>query len=556
MVPSEQSGSPVIPLSRFRAAVSRPRGKKLAAAILESRDPAAQVAALPATELYLLLRELGLADAGEIFALATPEQVRGVIDLDAWNRDQIETTKLMPWIAALIEGGYERVTDVWSGLDQELRALILARETRIFDLSLGEDPDDEPASDELPVIRTPDTFFAVRIMSEDHAVQTTVARLIDFLYRGDMELARHTLMAARSELLAELEEMSYRWRSGRLADLGYVDYYDALSIYELLDPEAITIGENTASVSRGPGARLPVSLADAIFGRAFLARALDHITDAAEAQRLEMALVVLVNHVLAADRAQPGDADALALAAERATATLALGLETISRGDLEAAADALRTVALSRIFRAGHTLGIRLAHLATPLSLRALALDDPAPAIISALINTARPRYAATLDDPPAQEDRAFASVKDLARAAWAVADIAGRIALAEAIGIDVAALAREKTPAHSADALVRTAALSAASSRALSPEPIGVADLQKMLPKVRHGKALTEAARRAATEALTAAADEAGASKIVPDIAATIASVVNAVEGAIADLDPDAIDPRFVAADLAIRSA
>ena len=36
--------------------------------------------------------------------------------------------------------------------------------------------------------------------------------------------------------LAELEEQSYRWRAGRLADLGYVDFYDALDLFRPLEP--------------------------------------------------------------------------------------------------------------------------------------------------------------------------------------------------------------------------------------------------------------------------------------------------------------------------------
>ena len=52
-------------------------------------------------------------------------------------------------------------------------------------------------------------------------------------------------MSARSELSAELEEQSYRWRSGRLADLGYVDFYDALDLFRPLTPDQVKIGEGT-----------------------------------------------------------------------------------------------------------------------------------------------------------------------------------------------------------------------------------------------------------------------------------------------------------------------
>ena len=47
--------------------------------------------------------------------------------------------------------------------------------------------------------------------------------------------------------------------------------------------------------------------------------------------------MVLVNKVLAAGRAKPGQAEVVRRGALYATATLSLGLETIARGDLDRA---------------------------------------------------------------------------------------------------------------------------------------------------------------------------------------------------------------------------
>ena len=61
-------------------------------------------------------------------------------------------------------------------------------------------------------------------------------RFFDDLYRGDLDFARVVITAARWDGGTEAEEQAYRFRSGRMADLGYIDYYEALKVYMLVDP--------------------------------------------------------------------------------------------------------------------------------------------------------------------------------------------------------------------------------------------------------------------------------------------------------------------------------
>src|SRR5262249_13908119 len=127
------------------------------------------------------------------------------------------------WLTAIASAGFEKLGAVWHGLDAELRALFVQRAAVVYDLSIGEEiPEDE----ERPLYRTPDGFVAIALCGDDEA-QRHVHELLDELYRADADLARHTIMAARSEPSAELEEMAYRWRKGRMADLGYVDFFEA-----------------------------------------------------------------------------------------------------------------------------------------------------------------------------------------------------------------------------------------------------------------------------------------------------------------------------------------
>ncbi|MCA9490254.1 MAG: hypothetical protein KC621_10025, partial [Myxococcales bacterium] len=265
-----------------------------------------------------LVTQVGFADCTDLIALATPEQIRGCLDLDLWDRDRPLVDTAQPWLAAVIEAGFEKVGEVWDGLDPELRALVLQRHTRIWDLSLGEEPDE---SSGLPWYFTPDTFFCVELQGDEDHVRHT-RQLLEDLYRADPVLARHSIMAAHSEPASELEETAYRWRSGRLADLGYVDFYEALDLFQPLEPDQVTIGEGTQErpdliddEDHAPRA-LPATIAEQVVSRSFLARALDAVADPAEAERLEGAILIVTNKVLSAARVKPGDLDALRRGAE------------------------------------------------------------------------------------------------------------------------------------------------------------------------------------------------------------------------------------------------
>ena len=84
----------VIPLSRWRAALARARRGRRADALISEPDAAQLVPQVPVQDLYYAIKEVGIADAYEVVALATPEQVRGFLDLDVWERDTIDEKRI------------------------------------------------------------------------------------------------------------------------------------------------------------------------------------------------------------------------------------------------------------------------------------------------------------------------------------------------------------------------------------------------------------------------------------------------------------------------------
>jgi hypothetical protein len=459
----------VVALSRYRAQLGRGRKLRRADVLLEGPDPARAVRALPGDEFYYVVHELGLRDAGEILALARPEQIQAAFDFALWERDELVPERAGEWLEALAEAPYEKIGAWVAGLDVELFALLLRKTARVYDLSLEEAPE-EPSGTLYP---TPDGLFVLDVTGvgagDDEAAgdagpTTTTARavmrIVDALYRADRDLARRLLVGTRAELDSELEELAYRWRQGRMADLGFADYYEALEVYRELDPTTVRLGESEPGKTRvrplddregaeaTAAARAPAALVERLTrGDTPFARGAQALRGAEEVAELHFALVALSNRALAADRVTPGDDAAVTATLERLLATLDLAVEFLARGDTAREAEAVRTVSLLRLHRLGTSLVGKVRRLATTLRRRgpfaALGRDlvEPDEALALEAVSRHRPVFAGILDEPPAAADRPFRSLADVARATAAVERAAATEALLVGLGVTPADL-------------------------------------------------------------------------------------------------------------------
>ena len=234
-------------------------------------------------------------------------------------------------------------------------------------------------------------------------------------------------MSAKWELASDLEEHSWRWRQGRMADLGYVDFYEALSIYQYLDPTSVKLDEKSfVAAPPDTPSELPAVLAGSLDEAGFFGRALATLPTDAEVERLHAALVLLINKAMAADLVDPGDMEHGKEALARAVAYVGLGLEYLARGDVARAGTALTSVALERIFRVGVSLTLQLKTLTETLlkKVKAPDLDPPYEDVVLALARR-RPEYPRALDDPSVAGTRPFRTLADVARAAAALEKIA-----------------------------------------------------------------------------------------------------------------------------------
>ncbi|HEY6400050.1 MAG TPA: DUF6178 family protein [Blastocatellia bacterium] len=95
---------------------------------------------LPPDLLHRVIRACGLEDCGEIVALATPEQLERVFDLDLWRAakagldEQFDADRFGVWLEVLVEAGAAAAARKLAGMDVDLVVAGFAEHTLVYDI--------------------------------------------------------------------------------------------------------------------------------------------------------------------------------------------------------------------------------------------------------------------------------------------------------------------------------------------------------------------------------------------------------------------------------------
>lgn len=519
-------------LEDVRGRLARATGKRRLDLILDARDPGALVRALPPDELYFTIREVGLADAVELVQLASAEQFKVLLDLDAWRQGRFEPRRALPWLRAARVGALDdpraaaRLARKQRALDPELALLIFRDALLVHDLKVEEDP--EITSD--LTFRSPDGAYLVEFLVEG-SDYLAVRGLIDDLQAEDAFKLSRLLASLAWELPSELEEAALRWRTGRLADLGYPSLEEALSWYAR--PPARP-AEAPGTPARAPGFFLAPLAEGTLLARAAAGLAED------DRVALELQLVGAGNAVMVADGIDPVDLDEIRAAVAGARAMVELGLSRLAGGEEARAVEVLRDTPVKRLFQEGFGRVLELCWRAERLlkgggagTRRVPLLDAPLGEVVTALSGR-RPRYWPALELPrddwgtpaaSAAEGRRFLSEADLSRTAAALDLAEGLAAVALELGL---ATASAEGAAPRLSVLYLTALANERLGRPFAPVPVPAAELPRLVPLLAglddarlaaHGDAgglLRELATRRLEELEASAAAAAGSPGLV----------------------------------------
>jgi len=347
----------VVSLSAFRSSLSRSlqrRGENL----LESSNVEEKIAALEPVEAFLIVKEMGPANAQFLLRQVSQEQMQTFIDLDCWRKNKPSVQDIDLWLASYSQQDVTLLAEAFQRLDDELQILFLMDTLEVYDLRNEEEPDDETDDDVL--ITTPDDLFLIRFTPK-HDRHVDPILLLNSIYKDDAAEAHRLLMASKWELKSPLEEGAFHFRNGRLEDLGFPSADLAQRIF--MPPDK----SKRISVQRGKhkgASNLPALYAQPFTETSLFALCAARINDADVLEDIQKELGLLINCAIIAYGESPQDIEHIGEIATAVRDTLSLGLEVLlaektdvlepySEAILETGENIIAENSLEQLFRYG-----------------------------------------------------------------------------------------------------------------------------------------------------------------------------------------------------------
>jgi hypothetical protein len=306
-------------------------------------DPEAKhlVRTFPPQELYWMIKETGETDANALVELSSPEQCEFILDMELWEKSSLSQAKALEWLGHLLEAGEARIAEQLPHLDLETLIIIFLREITVGG-GAGELLADEERTADWD--HSFDNLYFISFRNPKHA--RLIGSFLEVIYRHDTSLYTQLMEEAKYELESEMEELAYSFRTGRLADLGFPEREEALSIYARLDPAAFVPAGDKRLLPVAESVNLPVPVS----GDSLLQRSLAQHSSA----ELLMELNYLLNNALVAEETAITDRKGLEALFQRVYGYLNIALEFLCGNDAGRAADILEGEYLKRLFQLGH----------------------------------------------------------------------------------------------------------------------------------------------------------------------------------------------------------
>jgi hypothetical protein len=335
--------SPVVAAANqiVRGAVSaKENAEKVLALMQETDDPGALVKKLAPHDLVLAWNEADDEQRADLLRLADRKQAVLLMDLRCWATDRPDIAAVEETVKPLVLSGIGGAIHVLNTLEPEIKTLLLKTNTRIHVLEDRNEQVEVPDKSEL--ITCPDGRYYIEFPDPDRVTDVERALWSALLFKP-FEEYQPEIECVIHDFPSELEEMALRWRSGRLADYGFLSYEKAISV---LVPR--TVGEvHVLAANKSQyhaihaDIRLPVLYEENLSGNAFLDRVIGMLRASEDVGYQDRAallggeLAAMTNLYLTATREDIGDVDAVARGSRWVRDIFALGLFETAGGDAE-----------------------------------------------------------------------------------------------------------------------------------------------------------------------------------------------------------------------------
>ena len=319
-------------------------------AYLQSAETRSRIRKLPATQVFYSLKNLDQEEMSLLLPQITEEQWATFLDLDLWDKDELNTNALLFWEKFTLAADEPVAKKLVRATDPELLQLLWKRELQLIARVEEDEFEAEPPIDRDTFI-TPDNNYIV-VLPEDPEVSRLVQGVLTRLYQLDADYARMSLEASRYAVSMELEEAAYQNTRRRTEDFGFQDYFSALEIYTPKSPDSLLPEKETPAAELK--ADLPARADKEEPARYIFLEALASISRQDDIEALLQELFFVCNKVISADRGTPGDPDSIKAAISKAQNGISVGLDLWAGGNLRKAEEGLSQHYLSSFFQIGY----------------------------------------------------------------------------------------------------------------------------------------------------------------------------------------------------------
>ncbi len=313
--------------------------------ILSHPDPRKIISKFSPLDLFLTLKELEKDDLPMLLEYATDEQVNFIFDIEAWNKDRIDPLNARVWLESIIKSGNERFLRWLLRTDTEFLIPFLRR----F-LIVKKRPDDmelEEASDILPPFTLDDIYY-IEFSPPD--MKKSLELMLKYVADYDIGLYQRLMEELIWAIPAELEEIAYRFKKGRLEDQGLPDYYDAIEVFSPLLHEPDWEKGYRAKPLK-PEDSLPTCYPVPLISKElYLAQSLETLP-IKELEGIRFEMVCLLNKILVGELVRPDSPDMVNELTKKGLKLLNLGIDMVSRRQNRSFQDILTSIPLEYIFR-------------------------------------------------------------------------------------------------------------------------------------------------------------------------------------------------------------
>ncbi|MDY0132341.1 MAG: DUF6178 family protein [Desulforegulaceae bacterium] len=229
-------GQKIKALQKKRESILKMEPEKALEAILDYNESYPLVHSFPEQSLYMLLNEIGYEDFLPVLSIANKKQWEYIVDLEIWEKDEVDITKASFWLGVLHMTDPQRLAD-WLLDDQEdFLTYFLRNRIDVVIREHDEDPSIIPADfmtfDDVIYFKVLDSKEDKNLPINIKSLVTDIlGRIADRSYRDFQSI----IFISAGVINAEHLEHLFKFRNARLEEKGILPFYEAIEIFAPID---------------------------------------------------------------------------------------------------------------------------------------------------------------------------------------------------------------------------------------------------------------------------------------------------------------------------------